>query len=59
MKKELTTLEQNKIITGEAITLTTVIAISAIAILAIVAYKLFTSQKGTTTTPGGWKFTWN
>ena len=59
MKKELSLVEQNELITGEAITLTTVIAISAIAILAIVAYKLFTSSKGTTTTPGGWKFTWN
>ena len=44
---------------GEAITLTAVMAILAVAIIAVVAYKIFTSNKGTTTVPGGWKFTWN
>ena len=44
---------------GEAITLTAVMAIAAAAIVAVVIFKLFTSNKGTTTIPGGWKFTWN
>lgn len=44
---------------GEAITLTAVMAILAAAIVAVVAYRLFMSDKGTTTIPGGWKFTWN
>lgn len=44
---------------GEAITLTAVLAILAAAIVAVVVYKLFLSSKGSTTLPGGWKFTWN
>ncbi len=59
MKKELTINQTNELVTGEAITLATVLAIGAIAILAVVAYKLFASSKGSTQMPGGWKFTWN
>ena len=44
---------------GEAITLTAVMAILATAIISVVVYRLFMSKKGTTTVPGGWKFTWN
>ena len=44
---------------GEAITLTTVMAILATAVIAVVVYKLFLSKKGTASAPGGWKFTWN
>ncbi|MCQ2815197.1 MAG: hypothetical protein MJ227_02775 [Bacilli bacterium] len=44
---------------GAAITLTTVMAVIASALMAVVIYKLFISNKGTTTVPGGWKFTWN
>ena len=58
MKRELTRQEQQEIITGE-ITLAAVMAIVAIAIAAVVVYKLFMSNKGTTAMPGGWKFTWN
>ena len=43
---------------GEAITLTAVMAILAAAIVAVICYKLFTSSKGTTTIPGGFKFEW-
>lgn len=59
MKKELTLQECENIQTGEAITLTAVMAIMAISLMAVIAYKLFTSSKGTTTAPGGWKFSWN
>ena len=46
MKRELTIEEQNQIVTG------------AIAIAAVIVYKIFLSKEGSTTIPGGWKFTW-
>lgn len=59
---ELIPLSQEKmakIKPEEAVTLASIMAIAAIAIVAVVVYKLFLSKKGTTTIPGGWKFTWN
>ena len=44
---------------GEGITLATVMAIAAIAVMAVVIYRLFMSNKGSAAIPGGWKFTWN
>lgn len=44
---------------GAALTLTSVMAVLAVAIAAVVVYKLFLSNKGTAVIPGGWKFTWN
>jgi predicted RND superfamily exporter protein len=58
MKVELTKQECEKIVTGE-IALTTVMAICAIAIVAVVVYRMFLSKSGNTSIPGGWKFTWN
>ena len=58
MKTELTLEEQDSIVTGEAISLTAVMAIVAIAVCAVIVYKLFMSKEGSTTMPGGWKFTW-
>lgn len=55
---DLSPLEAQKIRIGEAITLTTVLAIVAVAVIAVVIYKLFLSKKGTANI-GGWKFTWN
>lgn len=43
---------------GEAITLTAVMAVLATAVIAVVIYKLFLSNKGGATIPGGWKFSW-
>lgn len=43
---------------GEGITLTAVMAIAAIAVMAVVVYRLFMSGKGTAAIPGGWKFSW-
>ena len=43
---------------GEAITLTAVMAIVAVAVMAVVIYRLFRSGKGGVTVPGGWKFSW-
>ena len=51
--------ELTETISGEAITLTAVMAILATAVIAVVAYRLFMSKKGSATVPGGWKFTWN
>lgn len=58
MKYELTESEAKQIVTGEAITIGAVLAICAVAIVAVIMYKLFMSKEGTTTLPGGWKFTW-
>ena len=44
---------------GEAITVATVMAVLCAAVMAVVIYRLFMSQKGSATVPGGWKFTWN
>ena len=43
---------------GEGITLATVMAIAAIALMAVVVYRLFMSGKGSAAIPGGWKFSW-
>ena len=50
--------EMKEIKVGAAITLTAVLAVLAAAIIAVIAYKLFLSKKGTANI-GGWKFTWN
>ena len=44
---------------GEAITLTAVMALVAVAVMAVVVYRLFRSSKGGVSVPGGWKFSWN
>lgn len=44
---------------GEAVTLTAVLAVLATAVVSVVVYRLFMSNKGSTQIPGGWKFTWN
>lgn len=58
MKHELDQYSKDNLVTGEAITLTAIMAIAAIAIVAVVVYKLFLSDEGSTTIPGGWKFSW-
>ena len=44
---------------GEPLTLATVLAVLATAIVAVIVYRLFMSEEVSTTLPGGWKFTWN
>ena len=51
--------ELDQEISGEAITLTAVMAILATAVIAVVVYRLFLSKKGSASVPGGLKFTWN
>lgn len=43
---------------GAGVTLAGVMAILAIAICAVIVYKLFTSEKGSAALPGGYKFEW-
>ena len=57
MKFKLSRKDMKTIVTGE-IALATVMAICAIALMAVVVYKLFMSNEGSSTAPGGWKFTW-
>ena len=57
MKYKLSEKEASKIVTGE-VTLTAVLAICAIAIVAVVVYKMFMSKEGSSSAPGGWKFSW-
>ena len=57
MKHVLSNKEKDAIVTGE-LALTTVMAICAIAIVAVVVYRMFMSKEGSTQAPGGWKFTW-
>lgn len=50
--------ECEKAFVGEAISVTAVMAIMCIAVMAVVVYRLFMSNKGGATIPGGWKFSW-
>ena len=58
MKKQLSMNECENIITGEVISLTAVMAIVAIAVAAVIVYRLFMSKEGSAKMPGGWKFYW-
>lgn len=55
----LTTHELHSIHVGEAISMATVALVFAVVILAIAAYKLFTSGKAKVEMPGGYKFEWS
>ena len=57
MKYKLSSKDMKTIVTGE-VALATVMAICAIALMAVVMYKLFMSNEGSSAVPGGWKFTW-
>lgn len=53
---ELTFNELKDIKPGEAISITAVMAILVTAIVAVIVYRLFMSQTGEATIPGGFKF---
>lgn len=57
--KELTLEEKQNVVGGEALTLASVMAILATAIIAVVCYKLFTSKSSKVVLPGGYSFTIN
>ncbi len=50
--------ELEAIVPGEAITLTAVMAVLAVAITAVVVYRIFRTSSGSAKIPGGWSFTW-
>lgn len=56
--KKLTNQEMANVQVGEAITLTSVMAVLSIAITAVVIYRLFKSGNGGVSLPGGYKFEW-
>ena len=56
--EKLSLQELESIKPGEPITLTAVLAIMAVGILAVVMFKLFSSSSGKTSLPGGWSFDW-
>ena len=47
-----------KTLSIDRMTLTSVMAVLAIALVAVICYRIFTSSKGSTTLPGGFKFDW-
>lgn len=52
----LTFEELNEIKPGEAISITAVMAILVTAIVAVIVYRIFMSNQGEATIPGGFKF---
>ena len=59
MKQRIMTLEEmSNHRVGEAITVTAVMALVTVAVMAVVVYRLFRSGKGGVSVPGGWKFSW-
>lgn len=57
MKYKLSTKDKQAIVTGE-IALATVMTICAIALMSVIVYKMFMSSEGSSSVPGGWKFSW-
>lgn len=55
--RKLSRQELQETMTGE-LTLTAVLTVLAVSLMAVVIYKLFISKEGTSQIPGGWKFTW-
>ena len=48
----------NTYVGADPITLTAVLTILATAIIVVLVYKIFKSNEGKTTIPGGWSFQW-
>ncbi|MCH5172060.1 MAG: hypothetical protein J1F31_04480 [Erysipelotrichales bacterium] len=57
--RKLSDLELKEIEGGEAITIASIMAILAVALVTVITYRLFMSAKGNATLPGGFKFTWD
>lgn len=56
--KKLNDFELKMVEGGEAITLSAVMAVLAISIVAMVCYRFFLSNKGEVELPGGFTFKW-
>ena len=50
---------QQEVVVGEGVTMAMVTLVFTIAILAVVAYKLFMANRAKVEVPGGWKFEWS
>ena len=50
--------EMSNVVAGEAITLTAVMAIMSIAVVAVIIYRPLMSESGSPPLPRGFKFTW-
>jgi hypothetical protein len=55
----LTVKKMQSIIAGEPFSIAAVMACLVTAIVAVICYRLFMSKSGSTTIPGGFKFTWS
>lgn len=55
---ELTNCEMGLIKAGELFTIAAIMTCLTAAIVAVICYRLFMSKSGSTTIPGGFKFTW-
>lgn len=58
MKKELLDEQMVKVEGGEALTLSAVLSVLVIGIVAVMCYRIFMSEKGNISLPGGYKFSW-
>lgn len=57
--RKLTSEEEERVVGGEAITLSAILALLAIGIVTVVCYKLFVSHgDGKVVLPGGFTFSW-
>lgn len=57
--KVLSEMEMLNVTGGEMFTVAAVMACLVAAIVAVICYRLFMSSSGSTTIPGGFKFTWS
>ncbi len=55
----LSVREMESVTGGEIFTITAVMACLVAAVVAVICYRLFMSSSGSTTIPGGFKFTWS
>ena len=58
MKKELLDEQMVKVEGGEALTLSAVLSVLVIGIVAVMCYRIFMSEKGNISLPGGYKLSW-
>lgn len=56
--KELSDFQMREIKGGE-LTIAAVMAVMVAAIVAVIIYRIFMSEKGGATLPGGFKFSWD
>ncbi len=55
---KLNETQMSEVVGGE-ITIMAVMSVMMAAVVAVIIYRLFMSDKGSTTIPGGFKFSWD